>query len=188
MLWKCAPRPRPVRDRFRRYRNRARRWRYPHHARVQQQRDRLDHSDGGSGAGLSILSGLDLQLLRHFHYPERRGQYIAAATFMGGTQPALCEFRGDSHQAGLVHAFQFRRSFHDQRSPTRQRARCCRLTLIPEMGGRPLAQLPLHLIGHSRGGSVVTEMARLLGAQGVWVDQVTTLDPRPVPHASATRA
>ena len=49
------------------------------------------------------------------------------------------------------------------------------------MGGRPLAELPLHLIGHSRGGSVVTEMARLLGAQGVWVDHVTTLDPRPVP-------
>ena len=48
------------------------------------------------------------------------------------------------------------------------------------MGGRPLAELPLHLVGHSRGGSVVTEMARLLGAQGVWVDQVTTLDPRPV--------
>jgi hypothetical protein len=54
-------------------------------------------------------------------------------------------------------------------------------TLIPEMGGRPLAELPMHFIGHSRGGSVVTEMARLLGAQGVWVDQVTTLDPRPVP-------
>ncbi len=53
--------------------------------------------------------------------------------------------------------------------------------LIAETEGRPLAELPLHLVGHSRGGSVVTEMARLLGAQGVWVDQVTTLDPRPVP-------
>ncbi len=52
--------------------------------------------------------------------------------------------------------------------------------LLPELGGRALVELPLHLIGHSRGGSVVTEMARLLGAQGVWVDQVTTLDPDPV--------
>ena len=52
--------------------------------------------------------------------------------------------------------------------------------LIPEMNGRPLAELPLHLIGHSRGASVVTEMARELGEQGVWVDHVTTLDPVPV--------
>ena len=52
--------------------------------------------------------------------------------------------------------------------------------LIPELGGRPLAELPLHLAGHSRGGSVVTQMARLLGAQGVWVDHVTTWDPVPV--------
>jgi len=52
--------------------------------------------------------------------------------------------------------------------------------LIPELGGRSLAELPLHFIGHSRGGSVMTEMARLLGAQGIWVDQVTTLDPDPV--------
>jgi hypothetical protein len=52
--------------------------------------------------------------------------------------------------------------------------------LIAALGGRPLAELPLHFIGHSRGGSVVAEMARALGAQGVWVDQVTTLDPDPV--------
>jgi hypothetical protein len=52
--------------------------------------------------------------------------------------------------------------------------------LLPELGGRALVELPIHLIGHSRGGSVVTELARLLGAQGVWVDQVTMLDPDPV--------
>ena len=38
-------------------------------------------------------------------------------------------------------------------------------TLIPELGGHPLAEMPLHFIGHSRGGSVITEMARLLGAR-----------------------
>ena len=43
-----------------------------------------------------------------------------------------------------------------------------------------LAELPLHLIGHSRGASMVAELARELGQRGVWVDQVTTLDPHPV--------
>ena len=45
--------------------------------------------------------------------------------------------------------------------------------LIPDLAGRPLAAMPLHLVGHSRGASVMAELARILGAQGLWVDQVT---------------
>lgn len=52
--------------------------------------------------------------------------------------------------------------------------------LIPENDGRPLAELPLHLIGHSRGSSVVSEISRELGKRGVWVDHLTFLDPVPV--------
>jgi Ca2+-binding RTX toxin-like protein len=44
----------------------------------------------------------------------------------------------------------------------------------------PIAELPLHLAGHSRGASLIAELSRLVGQRGAVVDQVSYLDPHPV--------
>ncbi|MCS7034145.1 MAG: hypothetical protein NZ561_09135 [Phycisphaerae bacterium] len=43
-----------------------------------------------------------------------------------------------------------------------------------------LVELPMHLIGHGRGASLVDELARILGRRGIIIDQTTYLDPDPI--------
>lgn len=62
--------------------------------------------------------------------------------------------------------------------PTGYAAQLVAECLMQSQGGRNLMELPLHLIGHSRGTSLISAVAEILAREGIWVDHQTTLDPQ----------
>jgi pimeloyl-ACP methyl ester carboxylesterase len=72
---------------------------------------------------------------------------------------------------------------------TQEIAKLVRPYLVNKVKGvkAPLAQGSIHLIGHSRGGSVVASLAQSLGESGIWVDQLTLMDAFPVSDDAAVR-
>lgn len=108
-----------------------------------------------------------------------QGQYVSAATFLSGTNPLAAA----SGEILIKLNWSTLSGLGGPSTITVANAAANALlatNLIPALGGRPLVELPLHVVGHSRGASVVAELSRLLGAQGIWVDHLTGLDPVPV--------
>jgi hypothetical protein len=107
------------------------------------------------------------------------GSYYLTATRVAGSQPLTPE------SGEIIVKFDWSNladgnSFNTYQIASAAVPALLSTNFIPELGGHALAEFPLHLIGHSRGGSLVCEMSRLLGTNGVWVDQITTLDPHPL--------
>ena len=113
-----------------------------------------------------------------FYYEAIGNSYVLRSSLLGGVPPLA----SDSGESVVELDWS---QLADGRLSTTQIAESMveailRTDFVPQFGGRSIVELPIHLIGHSRGGSLVAEVARLLGAQGLWVDQMTTLDPHPL--------
>ncbi len=115
----------------------------------------------------------------HVYFFYSAGSYFLTAVRDGGSEP------GSPESGEIILKLDWRQLADGNSYNTYQVAAAVVPALlstnfIPELGGHALAELPIHLIGHSRGGSLACEISRQLGTNGVWIDHLTTLDPHPL--------
>lgn len=108
------------------------------------------------------------------------GNYFLAANRVGGTHPT------NSDSGEIIVKLDWRDlaaggdTYNTYQVASAITPALLNTNFIPELGGHALAEFPLHFIGHSRGGSLLAEVSRQLGTNGVWIDHLTTLDPHPL--------
>lgn len=102
------------------------------------------------------------------------GLYTSSWSYLGGVKPL------SSDSGEVVVLVDWRTLANINHSTTNIATAVASSLLSPaflsELNGRALVELPIHLIGHSRGTSLNSEICKVLGMNGVWVDHLTTLD------------
>jgi hypothetical protein len=113
-----------------------------------------------------------------YFIPAAGGDYTMTWRRLAGVAPTL------SDSGEILIKLDWRQLANDQFDTRDVAARTVghllETNFISELGGHALAESPFHLIGHSRGGSLVCELSRELGTNGLWIDHLTTLDPHPL--------
>lgn len=121
----------------------------------------------------AAFPGTDATLYR-IYFVITNGAYQSAWERLGGSNPLSTD------SGEIIVLFDWRQlansSYNTRQIAPHVTVRLIQTNFIEELGGRALAELPIHIIGHSRGGSLVSESVRMLGTNGVWVDHQTTLD------------